>query len=761
MSNGLMINLITYPGVKIIRQLRNRFCQFVFLLLVCLMGTNTASAMRLFSLYHNESATLYLLQCSDAGTGQYISLNTKRHLLNNYGEMANLFMKNTSPGCQNILGVVPFDHRVIFIVKNSDHYAGHANIAFKSFVWKPIADSEDYQLVPVNVNSRSAAYLKSGFFQSIFAANPDAILLHFEQDDQDKVYAFYGDKYVQYNDAEAKNINENWPGLNKFVGGANDLTAVVNLGAGNLYFFKEQQVIKYSTKWHKVEANPAGTTGPYSVAEFFAPYHLKVKQLSDFFSKSFINSLIAAPAADHKQVHQTTLQWSDKSHATNKSGQRVVNNPVKTSSESWFTHVLEAVFHWPGKSHLTDAELSQLNSQAINSAIKTGAKPGLIDALKNPYVLFSLTLLILLIALMPKLFWIIYDRLNVSKRKVNYARTVSFSYGASQRSSADTPTVSPQAYQKQLMMKLHELIADIEAVCFIPLNHNPVSHAVEKARAYTRRRNVVEFVHSSSGIGANGYIDDSTILRFNDVNGLRNFFAKSGEDVAAVVIEPIKPAFQFSIATQGFMRALRECCDQYGSVLIINELNTGFRTTAHGVHSLYSIKADLMVLEPGVVAQNNAYPIAGHADIINAWHSKDEEYKAAECLGQAVLMQNTLETLEAIAVPELYSNLIAKTNYLCDRLSEMAFSLDVPMVVRHYRNMFSIRFYIPETFSSVHNRPQHDVDKYEKFLMYLKVGGIILVEEVSQVGFVDASISYKDIDFTIKVIKRFFKRYWS
>ncbi len=303
--------------------------------------------------------------------------------------------------------------------------------------------------------------------------------------------------------------------------------------------------------------------------------------------------------------------------------------------------------------------------------------------------------------------------------------------------------------------------------------------AIRLARGHTGRDKIVKFegcyhghsdsllikagsgaltlgVPSSPGVPA-GLAEHTITLPYNDIEAVRAAFAELGEQIACVIVEPIAGNMNMVPPVPGFHETLREECTKSGSILIFDEVMTGFRVAKGGAQAVYDVEPDLTTLGKVVGGGMPAAAFGGRADIMASIAPDGPVYQAGTLSGNPVAMAAGLRTLELIDEPGFFEALSEKTVRLTDGLAAAAAEASVPASVEREGGMFGLVFTADGPVRSYAQVAAADVDRFKDFFHGMLAEGVYLAPSAFEAGFVSAAHSDDDIDQTIAAARKVLK----
>ena len=339
---------------------------------------------------------------------------------------------------------------------------------------------------------------------------------------------------------------------------------------------------------------------------------------------------------------------------------------------------------------------------------------------------------------------------------VKKAAETSFSYGA------------PTEGEIELAERICELVPSIEQVRMVSSGTEATMSALRLARGYTGRDVIIKFegcyhghadsllVKAGSGLltfadsaqnapSSGGVPQDlvkhTLVLPYNDVAAIEAVFKKQGDQVAAVILEPIAGNMNLIQPSKAFLSTIRTLTSQYGSVLIYDEVMTGFRVALGGAQSLQGIVPDLTCLGKVMGGGMPMAAFGGKKEIMSKLAPLGNVYQAGTLSGNPVAVAAGLKTLEIISRASFYECLATQTQKLMAGLKQAADAADVPFAVDSVGGMFGFYFadHVPTSFEAV---TKTDIELFKKFFHAMLDEGVYLAPSAYEAGF--TSIAHDD-----------------
>ena len=342
---------------------------------------------------------------------------------------------------------------------------------------------------------------------------------------------------------------------------------------------------------------------------------------------------------------------------------------------------------------------------------------------------------------------------------------------------------APTGLELEIAELINKLVPSMEQVRLVSSGTEATMSAIRVARGFTGRSKIVKFegcyhghsdallvkagsglltfgknnqagVPSSAGVPAEVAAHTLT-LEYNNTEALRELFAAMGDELACVIIEPVVGNMNLVVPHMEFLQTLRELCTQYGTVLIFDEVMTGFRVHLGGAQALYNIKPDLTTLGKVIGGGLPVGAFGGRKDIMQCLAPVGTVYQAGTLSGNPVAVTAGLATLRLIQAPDFHAKLAAQTKKLVDGLVAAAKEAGVVFSAQNVGGMFGLYFSekCPSSFAEV---MQSNQENFNKFFHLMLNAGIYLAPSAFEAGFVSAAHGDQDIELTINAAKKAF-----
>ena len=256
-------------------------------------------------------------------------------------------------------------------------------------------------------------------------------------------------------------------------------------------------------------------------------------------------------------------------------------------------------------------------------------------------------------------------------------------------------------------------------------------------------------VPNSPGVPA-ALAEQTLTLPFNDLDKVKTLFGEVGDQIAAIIVEPIAGNMNFIAPKDGFLEGLRSVCDENQTVLIFDEVMTGFRVGLQGAQGVYGVTPDLTCFGKVIGGGMPVGAFGGKADIMNHISPDGPVYQAGTLSGNPVAMAAGLKTLELVSAPNFYENLTVKVKSLIIGLKNVAQNADIPLTAQGVGGMFGFFFTEAEKVESFDDSMACDAQRFNKFFHGMLLQGVYLAPSSFEAGFVSITHSENDIADTIE-----------
>ncbi len=330
---------------------------------------------------------------------------------------------------------------------------------------------------------------------------------------------------------------------------------------------------------------------------------------------------------------------------------------------------------------------------------------------------------------------------------------------------------APTELETRMAEMVIELVPSIDKVRFANSGTEATMSAIRLARGYTGRDKVIKFegcyhghvdsllVKAGSGaltLGvptSPGVPDDfakhTLTLTYNDAGEFTSTCEELGDQVAAVIVEPVAGNMNCVPGSLEFLQTLRDTCDRHGIVLIFDEVMSGFRVALGGAQSLYGVRPDLTTLGKVIGGGMPVGAFGGRADIMDRLSPDGPVYQAGTLSGNPIAMTAGLTTLELISEAGFFEELTDKTRLLTDGLKEAALEANIPFTTNAAGGMFGLFFSEEPDISRFEQVGKCNQEHFKQFFNGMLEAGVYLAPSAFEAGFVSSAHTSQEIDSTV------------
>lgn len=337
---------------------------------------------------------------------------------------------------------------------------------------------------------------------------------------------------------------------------------------------------------------------------------------------------------------------------------------------------------------------------------------------------------------------------------------------------------APTKIEIEMADKVCEIMDSIESVRMVNSGTEATMTAIRLARGYTGRDKIVKFegcyhghadsllvkagsgaltlgVPSSPGV-PEGLAQHTITLTFNDSESVKQCFADCGDQIAAIIVEPVAGNMNCIPPEPGFLETLRQVCDDSGAVLIFDEVMTGFRVALGGAQSVYQITPDLTTLGKVIGGGMPVGAFGGKKAIMDHIAPVGPVYQAGTLSGNPVAMAAGLAMLNAISAPAFYEDLDSKAKQLMAGFQERAAAANIPLTTNQVGGMFGFFFSEESQVSRFAQVSACNLERFQKFYHLMLDEGVYLAPSAYEAGFVSAAHDDSAIQITLDAAEKAF-----
>lgn len=337
---------------------------------------------------------------------------------------------------------------------------------------------------------------------------------------------------------------------------------------------------------------------------------------------------------------------------------------------------------------------------------------------------------------------------------------------------------APTLLETQLAKEIVDMYDGIDKLRFVSSGTEAVMSAIRLARGYTKKDDIVKFIgcyhgHSDSLLvsagsglatfgtpsspGVPADLTKHTLLcEYNNIENLRRCFADS-KDIACVIIEPIAGNMGLVPAKIEFLAEIRKLCDEYGALLIFDEVMSGFRASLTGASGIVDIKPDMITFGKVIGAGMPVGAFAASKEIMSVLSPDGPVYQAGTLSGNPVAMAAGIASLQKLKAnsKDIYEDLSKKARYLVDGLKAEATKANIDLQVDTRGSMFGF-FFIDKSPTNFAEVGECNFDRFARFHQEMLKKGFYFACSQYEAGFISTAISYDDLDECIKAASEVF-----
>ncbi|MWJ29207.1 glutamate-1-semialdehyde 2,1-aminomutase [Halomonas sp. ZH2S] len=337
---------------------------------------------------------------------------------------------------------------------------------------------------------------------------------------------------------------------------------------------------------------------------------------------------------------------------------------------------------------------------------------------------------------------------------------------------------TPTAIETTMADLICEMIPSIEMVRMTSSGTEATMSAIRLARGFTGRDKIVKFegnyhghsdsllVKAGSGALTHGVpnspgvpasLAEHTItLSFNDPEGVEQCFSELGDEIACIIVEPVAGNMNCIPPQADFLETLRRVCNEHGSVLIFDEVMTGFRVAMGGAQAHYAVTPDLTCLGKIVGGGMPVGAFGGKRKIMEQISPLGPVYQAGTLSGNPLAMAAGITLLTKLQVPGFHASLTQRVETLCQGLQERADAAEIPMLTQHAGGMFGVFFTAQSRVDNFAQATACDPEAFRRFFGAMLDQGVYLAPSAFEAGFMSSAHTAEDIQLTLDAAEKAF-----
>lgn len=338
---------------------------------------------------------------------------------------------------------------------------------------------------------------------------------------------------------------------------------------------------------------------------------------------------------------------------------------------------------------------------------------------------------------------------------------------------------APTAAETKLAAKVIQHVPSIEQVRFVNSGTEATMSAIRLARAVTGRNKILKFegcyhghsdallvkagsgaltlgIPSSPGVPAD-VVKDTLTATFNDLDSVTALFEQEGKNIACIIVEPVPGNMNCVLPDPHFLSSLREICDRYGSLLIFDEVMTGFRVALGGAQTLFNVMPDLTTLGKVIGGGMPVGALGGKEAFMAQMAPLGAVYQAGTLSGNPIAMAAGLVNMEEIEQTGFYEGLAQKTRALTEGLVDLAKAAGIPFKANAIGGMFGIFFHEGDEPVRCFAQVQAcDLERFKRFFHQMLQAGVYFAPSAYEAGFVSSAHDKTTLQETLEAAEQVF-----
>ena len=334
----------------------------------------------------------------------------------------------------------------------------------------------------------------------------------------------------------------------------------------------------------------------------------------------------------------------------------------------------------------------------------------------------------------------------------------------------------PTELETQIASLAISMVPNIDKIRFVNSGTEACMSSIRVARGFTKRDKIIKFagcyhghsdsflIQAGSGLSTfgvpnspgvtEGTAKDTLLANYNDIENVKAVFEANKNEIAAIIIEPVAGNMGCVPPNHHFLNDLRELCDENDTLLIFDEVMTGFRLAKGGVQELYNVKADIVCFGKVIGGGLPVGAFAARSEIMNYLAPIGPVYQAGTLSGNPLAMAAGLAMLEALNKDvTIFKRLDEKTAYLEIGIRKVLNENNIVFTINRVGSMISVHF-DKKPVVDFQTAKNGDNETFKKFFHGLLQEGIYIAPSAYETWFISDALTYDDLDFTINAIQR-------
>lgn len=345
-----------------------------------------------------------------------------------------------------------------------------------------------------------------------------------------------------------------------------------------------------------------------------------------------------------------------------------------------------------------------------------------------------------------------------------------------ERAKKGTSFGTPTELETKIAALAVSMVPNIDKIRFVNSGTEACMSAIRLARGYTKRDKIIKFsgcyhghsdsflIAAGSGLSTfgvpnspgvtQGTAKDTLLAKFNDIENVKSIFEANKNEIAAVIVEPVPGNMGCIPPLNNFLAQLREVCTNNNTLLIFDEVMTGFRLAKGGAQELYDVKADLVCFGKVIGGGLPVGAFAGSEEIMNYLAPLGPVYQAGTLSGNPLAMAAGYEMLKALnADLDIYKRLEEKTAYLEKGMRSVLEKNKVEFTINRVGSMISVHF-DKNPVVDFETAKNGDNQKFKDFFHGLLNNGVYIAPSSYETWFLTDALTYEDLDNTVKAVEK-------
>ncbi len=336
----------------------------------------------------------------------------------------------------------------------------------------------------------------------------------------------------------------------------------------------------------------------------------------------------------------------------------------------------------------------------------------------------------------------------------------------------------PTESEVRMAARVVEMVPSMEMVRMVSSGTEATMSAIRLARGYTGRRKILKFngcyhghgdcllVQSGSGLATLGIpgspgvpeeiVHHTLSVPYNDLQQVQEVMREVGEDVAAIIVEPVAANMGVVLPAEGFLAGLRKLCDEFGSLLIFDEVITGFRLAPGGAQELLGVLPDLTCLGKIIGGGLPVGAYGGRAEVMERMAPVGNVYQAGTLSGNPLAMSAGLAALEILSQKGVYEELEEKAAYLEGGLKAVAGRAPIAMTLNRVGSL-GCGFFTPDPVVDFASAQKADTEAYALFFREMLKEGVYFAPSQFESFFVSLAHEKDHLDATLEAASKALK----